>query len=135
MVGVDDPQVPTLAPPRTVVLVDDDEGLRTLYLHALDLDDEFAVVGQAVDGLDAVTVARAHQPDVVLLDMLMPVMDGLVALPLVREASPRSRVVVLSSLPGAQVVAAATAAGADGFVSKTQPLASLLADLRDAVRP
>lgn len=125
---------PTLAPPRTVVLVDDDEGLRSVYQHALDRDGGFAVVGQAGDGLDAVTVSRLHQPDVVLLDMLMPVMDGLVALPLIREASPRSRVVVLSSLPGTQVAAAATRAGADGFVSKTQPLASLLADLRDAVR-
>lgn len=129
-----DDALPTLAPPRTVVLVDDDEGLRSVYQHVLDRDAGFAVVGQAGDGLDAVTVSRLHQPDVVLLDMLMPVMDGLVALPLIREASPRSRVVVLSSLPGTQVVAAATQAGADGFVSKTQPLASLLADLRDAVR-
>ncbi|WP_445255513.1 response regulator transcription factor [Nocardioides aurantiacus] len=124
----------TVAPPVRVLVVDDDPELRALYQHALGSTDGFEVVAQAVDGLDGVAAARRHAPDLVLLDLMMPVMDGLVALPLIRDASPGSRVVVVSSLPPGGVAAAALAAGADAFVPKGQPLGALVSQVRDVAR-
>ena len=121
----------TLAPPVRVLVVDDDPELRELYRHALGGTAGFEVVAQAADGLDGVAAARRHAPDLVLLDLMMPVMDGLVALPLIREASPGSRVVVISSLPPGGVAAAALDAGADAFVPKGQPLGALMSQVRD----
>ena len=117
-----------------VLLVDDDPELRVLYSHALDTDGGFEVVAQAADGLDGVAAARRLTPDLVLLDLMMPVMDGLVALPLIRAASPGSRVVMISSLPPGGVAAAALAAGADAFVPKGQPLGALLSQVKEVVR-
>lgn len=80
-----------------VLLVDDVAGLRRLVRIALEDDDTyFRIVAEASNGLEAVEEARKTRPDIVLLDVSMPVMDGLEALPLIREASPRSKVIMFT---------------------------------------
>src|SRR3954451_19810054 len=78
-----------------VVLVDDTPSLRMLTRLALE-DTGFEVVGEAGDGLAGVNAVKELRPDLVLLDLAMPVMDGLEALPLMRAAVPEVRVVIVS---------------------------------------
>jgi len=80
----------------TVLLADDLEEYRVLLRKMLEMDGRFSVVGEAPDGHAAVRLAQETDPDVVLLDIAMPEMDGLEAIPRIREVAPRSRVVMLS---------------------------------------
>jgi len=84
-------------PPIRLAIVDDSSDLRFMVRAAVESRGGFEVVGEATNGLEGVELARREQPDVVLLDLDMPAMGGLDALPLVREAAPDAQVVVLSS--------------------------------------
>jgi len=104
--------------PVRVLIADDHEivrqGLRTL----LELDPEFEVVGEAADGAEAVQAAGRVRPDVVLMDLLMPELDGVSATQLIRRDLPDTEVVALTSvLEDAQIVAAIRA-GAIGYLLK-----------------
>jgi DNA-binding NarL/FixJ family response regulator len=81
-----------------VLLVDDDEDIRFLERNLFENDGRFAVVGEARNGAEAVQLARTLLPEAVLLDVLMPEMDGWEALPLIRRVSPETAVVVVSAL-------------------------------------
>lgn len=109
-----------------VLIVDDAEDIRMLLRLKLGGRAEFDVVGEAVDGIDAVDQARALQPNLVLLDMAMPRMDGLQALPLIRDAVPDVRVIVLSGFNQSTLEKEALAAGADRYVVKGGPMSELL---------
>ncbi len=82
-----------------VVLVDDNDGIRMMLGTLLALDGRFDVVGEAVNGKQGVAACNQTQPDLVVLDMEMPVLGGLAALPLIRQAAPGARVLVFSSHP------------------------------------
>src|SRR4051794_19067760 len=100
---------------------------------ALERTGEFEVVAHAENGRVAVDSAAAHEPDLVLLDIAMPVMDGLEALPLIRSACPDAIVVMLSGFGASEMTTKALAGGADGYIQKGQPLGTLLAQLRTLV--
>lgn len=100
-----------------VLVVDDTPALRQLTALILE-DTQFEVVGEAEDGEQAVVQAGRLQPDLVLLDLAMPVMDGLEALPLIREQSPPARIVIVSGFDQQAMERAVRAAGADGYVEK-----------------
>jgi CheY-like chemotaxis protein len=102
----------------SVLVVDDAAGIRKLLAIALQADGRFVVVDEAADGAQAVEKARLLRPDVVLLDLAMPVMDGLQALPLIRERSPDSKVVVLSGFAADRVAEEALALGAVAYLEK-----------------
>ena len=101
-----------------VLLADDDPDVRTLLGAALRRDGRFEVVAEAADGGDAVAAAAEHHPDLVLLDLAMPGIGGLEAIPLIREASPSSRIVVVSGFPGDRLESVTAARGAVGYVEK-----------------
>ncbi len=113
------PAVPE-APPEpspTVVIVDDTADIRVMMRMSLQragLD----VVGEASDGEEAVEVAREHRPGVILLDLHMPGVGGIEALPNLLNASPRSKVVVFSAIAATRMLEAALAAGASGYIVK-----------------
>ena len=86
-----------------MLIVDDSSGVRAALRVALEVDGRFQVVGEAGDGNEAVAWARMLKPDVILLDLLMPGCDGHSALPQLREASPDSVVVILSSVHPSEV--------------------------------
>ncbi|MDP8931722.1 MAG: response regulator transcription factor [Actinomycetota bacterium] len=79
-----------------VVLADDAEDFRAILRRLLEHDGRFEVVAEAEDGHEAVQVATDHQPDVIVLDLSMPLLDGRAALPRIRAAAPATRVIVLS---------------------------------------
>ena len=105
-------------PSIRLLLVDDNADLRFLVRAAVESRGGFEVVGEADNGRDGVEQARELQPDVVLLDLDMPSMGGLEALPLVREAAPDSKVVVLSSFRREDYEGQVRAGGATGFLEK-----------------
>jgi CheY-like chemotaxis protein len=82
-----------------VLLVDDLSDIRLVMRLLLEADGRAEVVGEAADGAEAVRLTRELRPDAVVLDLRMPGMDGISALPLIRNASPGTVVVALSALP------------------------------------
>ena len=123
------------AAPMRVVLADDVPAVRQLMHYALDASEVFHVVGEAANGLEAAQLAEDLQPDVVVLDLAMPVMDGLEAIPEIRRRAPRSRIVVLSGFNAARMERSALVGGADAYVEKRYRPDELVARLLDACRP
>lgn len=117
--------------PIRTVLVDDSEEIRTLLRFALDREPDFEVVAEAGDGAAGVAAVSAHTPHLVLLDVAMPVMDGLQALTLIREESPGSVVVVFSAFTGVSGAAERTARlGAHAYIEKHGDMTGLVQELR-----
>ena len=104
----------------TIVVVDDAVEVRTLVRTRLTLSREFEVVGEGASGLEAIELAERMQPDVLLLDVSMPGMDGLEALPRVRAVSPSTRVVMYSGFAEEGLSDRCRALGATAFVEKSK---------------
>jgi DNA-binding NarL/FixJ family response regulator len=118
--------------PIKVLLADDQELVRAGFKVLLDTEDDISVVGEAADGAQAVEVARAARPDVVLMDIRMPVLDGLQA---TRELAAtrgleRVRVLILTTYDTDAYVFEALQAGASGFLLKDSGPAELLHAIR-----
>ncbi len=119
-----------VASPIRVVLVDDSADLRLLVRLALEREADFTIVAEAPDGDSGVAAVAAHKPHLVLLDIAMPVMDGLQALTLIREESPGSIVVMLSAFTGSSgAIDRAMALGAHGYIEKGG-VEAMIAELR-----
>ena len=113
----------------SVLLVDDTNELRLLMRLILERTGRFKVVGDAEDGAEGVALAEKLQPDLVVLDINMPVMDGAEALPLIRAASPHSRVVIFSGIEGE--ASKWGLAGASRFIVKGTPTAEIVHDINE----
>ena len=112
--------------PWSVLVVDDHEGFSALLDVWFGRDGRFKVVGIACDGDEAVDLAAAHRPDLVVLDDDMPSLSGLEAISEIHEVSPASRIVMYSATAAVDRVDLALMLGADGFVSKVSPLDALI---------
>jgi DNA-binding NarL/FixJ family response regulator len=111
-----------------VVVVDDQQLIRESIAALLDLQPGITVVGTAADGRAAVAVVLAEDPDVVLMDVRMPVLDGIDALGLLRDE--RAKVVMLTTFDDEEYVVRALKAGASGYLLKDRPAAELAAAVR-----
>src|SRR5918996_3693226 len=116
------------------VLVVDDHPLTRGALSALLEHNGFAVVGEAADGEGAIDRARVLQPDLVLLDLTMPSLSGLDALPRLRTAAPEAEVVVLTASGTEENLLGAIRAGAAGYLLKSEPPERIVEFLRGVVR-
>jgi DNA-binding NarL/FixJ family response regulator len=103
-----------------VLIVDDTAIVRAVVRRTLESDAQFEVVGEAANGIVAIEQAHACQPDLVLLDLAMPEMDGLEALPHILVAAPAARVIVLSAFSPDHMAAQALATGACAYLEKNR---------------
>ena len=118
--------------PIRVLITDDHSVVRQGLRMLLDLDPELEVVGEAANGAEAVERVRAEPPDVVLMDLVMPVMDGIAATAAIRREWPETEVLALTSLLEDASVVGAVRAGAIGYLLKDTKHAELLRAIRAA---
>jgi DNA-binding NarL/FixJ family response regulator len=102
-----------------ILIVDDKPSVRAGIRLLLETHSDWQICGEACDGIDAVEKSAELTPDIVLLDISMPKMDGLRALPLIKEASPHSQVVVLTLHEYLETARLASQAGATAYVTKS----------------
>ena len=113
-----------------VLLADDQPLLLRGFAMIIDAQADMEVVGQALDGAEAVRLSERHAPDVVLMDVRMPVLDGLAATRRLTEAGPTPRVLVLTTFDLDEYAFEAIRAGASGFLLKNSPPDDLLTGIR-----
>jgi DNA-binding NarL/FixJ family response regulator len=113
-----------------VMLVEDDALVRAGLRMILSSSEEIDVVGEAADGADAVATAQAHRPDVVLMDIRMPGMDGIAATAALRRLPTPPHVIVLTTFQADEHVMSALRAGADGFLLKDTAPAEIVHAVR-----
>ncbi|HEX5878502.1 MAG TPA: response regulator transcription factor [Actinomycetota bacterium] len=117
----------------TVLLADDQELVRSGFRVLVDAEADLEVVGEAGDGLEAVAAARRLRPDVVLMDIRMPKLDGIEATKSISDLLPETKVVILTTYDLDQYVFAALQAGAVGFLLKDVPARQLVEAVRAVV--
>ncbi len=114
----------------SVLLVDDHAVLRQGTAELLRREPDLEVVGEAADGQQAIELTASLQPDVVVMDVRMPVLSGIEATRQIRESVPRSRVLVLTAHDNDEYVFSLLKAGASGYLLKTSPAHELIAAIR-----
>lgn len=123
-----------LNPPIRVLLVDDDPLVRSALRMMIDGTDDVRVVGEAADGSELTAAAAEHRPDVVLLDIRMPQVDGLTAAERLRQATDigvgGAQIIILTTLNADDQVLRALRAGAAGFLLKDSPPAEIVRAIR-----
>jgi len=117
-----------------VLLADDHAVVRTGVSQLLATAEDLEVVGTAADGQEAVAMAREHHPDVVLMDLSMPVMDGIEAIGHLRGDDPEAKIVVLTSFSDRERILDALDAGAIGYLLKDAEPDELIRGVRAAAR-
>jgi len=120
--------------PIRVLLVDDSAVIRGLMDRALSLDTAIKVIGSAANGQVAITMAEKEKPDIIILDIEMPVMDGITALPQLLRVSPATKIIMASTLThrNAEISMSALAKGASDYLAK--PSAKFGKDVEDFYR-
>ncbi len=114
-----------------ILVVDDENVVREGFVAILRLQPDMQVVGEALDGIQAVQLARKTKPDVVLLDLAMPKQDGLTTIPQIKEIVPETRILVLTGTAESDRVFQALKAGALGFLLKDATRVQLLQAIRE----
>lgn len=104
--------------PTRILIVDDVPELRQIFRLMLDADERFEVVGEAADGIEAIEKAGSLRPDIVLLDIAMPRLDGIAAIPEIHKASPGVKIMVLSGFQTRRLTERALSSCASAFLEK-----------------
>ena len=113
-------------PTKRVLLVDDNAVVRSFVRQLFESQPDFEISGEAENGRDAVEKAERLKPDLIILDLIMPVMTGLDAAPLLRQLLPDTRIILFTQQEGSEVERLARAAGIDAVVSKSQAASELV---------
>jgi DNA-binding NarL/FixJ family response regulator len=122
------------APPTRVLIADDHPVVRDGLIGMFAADPDFVVVGEASDGSEALRLAEAAKPDVILMDLRMPSGDGVSAITRIRADRPAARIIVLTTYDTDADILPAVEAGATGYLLKDTPRADLVRAIRAAAR-
>lgn len=114
----------------TVMLVDDHQMVRLGLSSYLNMQDDLAVVAEAVNGLDGVQKAKQHRPDVILMDLVMDEMDGIEASKAILLENPEAKILILTSFLDDEKIFPALAAGVKGYILKTSQANEIAASVR-----
>ena len=117
-----------------ILVVDDHPVVRSGLVGMLTLEVDLEIVGEAADGVEALVLAEATQPDVVLMDLRMPRMDGVAATTAIAARWPKMRVLVLTTFDTDSEIVRAVEAGATGYLLKDTPRATLVEAIRASAR-
>lgn len=117
--------------PLRVLVVDDHTLIRQAFVTIFSSDEAIQVVGEASNGLEAVARARELKPDVVLMDVYMPQLDGLAATRILTQELPAVAIIAMSAAPPDEHAAAAMEAGARGYIDKAADHSSLVKRLKE----
>ncbi|HBI56300.1 MAG TPA: DNA-binding response regulator [Firmicutes bacterium] len=113
-----------------VIVVDDDALIRDSLTMLLELEADFEVIGVGDNGQEAFALCQKEQPDLVLMDIRMPVMDGVLGTKLIKEDFPAIKVVILTTFKDDEYIREALKNGAEGYILKSQPADSIVDSLR-----
>lgn len=113
-------------PKKRVLLVDDNAAVRSLVRQLFELEPDFEIAGEAENGRDAVEKAESLKPDLIILDLSMPVMTGFDAAPKLRKLLPDTRIILFTVQEGREVERLARAAGIHAVVPKNQAASNLI---------
>lgn len=119
--------------PHRILLADDHEGIRRRVRSALETAG-FEVCGEAVNGLDAITKTKDLMPDLIILNLSMPVMNGLEAIPEIAKSAPAVKIVVFSMDEADELRREALRRGAHGYVSKSRAITDLIYEVEKLLR-
>src|SRR5512135_3735216 len=118
--------------PIRILLVDDHAVVRSGLSKFLMVNKDMQLAGEASDGEEAIQMAREHQPDVILMDLMMPGMDGISATREIRAKHPQVKIIALTSFSEQNMVQGALQAGASGYLQKNVTASELANAIRSA---
>lgn len=116
---------------KNVLIVDDSEFMRNLLREIL--EEEFEIAGEAENGVEAVELYDEKQPDLVMMDIVMPIRDGIEATSEIKDASPGANVIMCTSIGQEEKMKKAIKAGADGYITKPFQKPSVMDAINDVV--
>jgi DNA-binding NarL/FixJ family response regulator len=116
---------------KRVLLVDDNAAVRSFLRKIFESQSDFEILGEAGNGQDAIDKARKLKPDLIILDLTMPVMTGLDAAPLLKQLLPDTLIILFTQHEGIELERQAQAAGIDAVVSKTLAASELVSKAHD----
>src|SRR5215213_7281547 len=124
------------APPSLtrVIVVDDHDLLRESLRSMLECEGDLQIVDEAKDGQEAIELCRLHRPDLVLMDVRMPKVNGLEATQMIKDELPTTKVLLTSASENSVWISEAVKAGADGYVLKLSPVQELTDAIRGVLR-
>ncbi|MFB6146721.1 MAG: chemotaxis protein CheY [Halobacteriaceae archaeon] len=117
--------------PTDVLIADDSEFMRNLLREILEADHE--IVGEAENGVEAVEIYESHTPDLVMMDIVMPIRDGIQATAEIKETDPDANVIMVTSVGQEEKMKEAVKAGADGYITKPFQKPAVVEAIQDVV--
>jgi two-component system chemotaxis response regulator CheY len=117
--------------PPQVLIVDDSDFMRNLLREIL--EENFEIVGEAENGVEAVELYREHEPDLVMMDIVMPIRDGIEATGEITGSDPDANVIMCTSVGQEEKMKSAVKAGADGYITKPFQKPNVLEAIDDVV--
>src|SRR5215207_9649965 len=128
------PHTSSSSPPARIIIADDHDLVREAMRSVLDHEPDLQIIDEAKDGQEAIELCRLHRPDLVLMDVRMPKVNGLEATQMIKDELPTTKVLLMSATENPVWISEAVKAGADGYVLKLSPVQELSDAIRGVLR-